>query len=100
MCPAPYAHFSDGSLDLIYTLNWSEKMKILGAFAGDFETGEYLHDDYANHDKVRALIMEPIGKKKGIIDLDGEMLGEGVRTAIEVHRGVLNVYFMPYEDYH
>ncbi|KAK9766058.1 hypothetical protein K7432_005152 [Basidiobolus ranarum] len=79
-----HSRLNSGFIDLV----WIEKVpssKLLQLMIDSAE-GSYIDEDFANHIKARAIILEPIGRKsksnpsnvrKGILDIDGEVVLTG-----------------------
>eukprot|EP01122_Echinamoeba_exundans_P013157 TRINITY_DN5699_c0_g1_i1.p1 TRINITY_DN5699_c0_g1~~TRINITY_DN5699_c0_g1_i1.p1 ORF type:complete len:655 (-),score=120.60 TRINITY_DN5699_c0_g1_i1:588-2552(-) len=85
----PFAHCSDGSVDVAITRTFNDRTKMLSIFATELESGKYVRHDMMEYVKARAFILIPEGPKKGIMDVDGEPL-PGAPIAVEIHRGVLS----------
>lgn len=86
---APYAHWSDGCMDLIILANTS-KSQLLSLFMS-IEKGE--HVDHVRYIKARALRVLPDTSvpTTSLMDLDGERLPVYGPVEMEVHRGLLNL---------
>eukprot|EP01095_Lingulamoeba_sp_RSL-Kostka_P011052 TRINITY_DN4116_c0_g1_i1.p1 TRINITY_DN4116_c0_g1~~TRINITY_DN4116_c0_g1_i1.p1 ORF type:complete len:587 (-),score=166.38 TRINITY_DN4116_c0_g1_i1:130-1737(-) len=73
---APYAHLSDGNIDLV-VIKKCTRSKLLSMFTS-LETGEFVNSSFFNNDdnvfyrKVKAFRLEPITTDTGCFDLDGE----------------------------
>ncbi len=86
---APYAHWSDGCLDLIILANAS-KTQLMSLFLS-IEKGE--HVDQVRYIKARALRVVPdtSAPTTSLMDVDGERLPVYGTVEVEVHRGLLNL---------
>jgi sphingosine kinase len=85
----PFAHCSDGAIDVAITRTFNDRTKMLSIFATELESGKYVRHDMMEYVKARAFILIPEGTKKGIMDVDGEPF-PGAPIAVETHRGVLS----------
>ncbi len=86
---APYAHWSDGTIDLIILANAS-KSQLLSLFLS-IEKGE--HVDQVRYVKARALRLLPdtTVPTTSLMDIDGERLPVYGPVELEVHRGLFNL---------
>jgi len=85
---APYAHLSDGYMDLLYSkkLSRASMAKLLLGF----EDGKHIDVPGIEYHKVKAFVLEP-KQKTGHIMLDGEEI-EVTTIKVEVHRGLGRVF--------
>tara|TARA_R110002050_G_scaffold300016_2_gene467317 strand:- start:1102 stop:1545 length:444 start_codon:yes stop_codon:yes gene_type:complete len=80
---APYAHCSDGKIDLVYvSSNNVSKIDMLQTML-DLDSGEYVkHDDIVQYKKTTAFMLQPL-IEKGRFSLDGEFTNYNpIRVAI------------------
>jgi len=86
---APYAHFSDGAMDLIFS-RVTDKLKVLDLLSHT-KDGSYVNKPYVTYKKINALVLDPtIGKRHGILDIDGELI-DTTPVAMEVFPGLLKL---------
>lgn len=86
----PFAHASDGFVDVVVCKNFSDRTKMLSVFANELESGKYVrHDGLIDYIKAKAILLIPEGLKTGIMDVDGEPF-PGAPIAVEIHRGILS----------
>jgi len=91
---SPYAHFSDGNLDLLVTKKSSNltRAQSLGIFT-KLDTGGHVEAKEIEYSKVKAFTLEPL-ERDGFISIDGEKTVYAPLIA-QVHPGLFRVMCPP-----
>ncbi len=86
---SPYAHFSDGCLDLLWMDEKSKKGDVLSVLL-KLADGSFVRNRKMEYRKVKAFALQPIAakQKKGIFSVDGELF-KPKPILVECHRGLL-----------
>jgi diacylglycerol kinase family enzyme len=88
---APYAHLSDGFIDLLYSKPLSRPK--LTKLLLDIEEGKHVDMKDIEYHKVKAFILEPAAKD-GVIMIDGERVPEEP-TKVELHSSLVRLFVEP-----
>lgn len=87
--PTPYAHLSDGAIDLLIVRKGISRSQLLKAFLL-CARGKHLSIPYVEYYKVRSFELEPL-TKRGIFAVDGERVNYSPMQ-VRVLRGVAKVF--------
>lgn len=87
--PTPYAHLSDGAVDLLIVRKGISRSQLLRAFLL-CANGKHLSIPYVEYYKVSSFELEPL-TKRGIFAIDGERVNYSPMQ-VRVLRGVANVF--------
>lgn len=87
----PFAHFSDGLMDLIYSSHTSKTQ--IAQILLSLESGSHISIKGLEYHKVKAVKFQPL-EEKGYIMIDGE-LAKMMETKVECHRALVKVFFDP-----
>lgn len=87
--PAPYAHLSDGQMDLIYMKKRASKFQLVQLLLG-LEKGNYINLPNVEYHKTKFFVIEPL-ENRGYFMVDGEKVALE-KTLIECHRGLLQIF--------
>jgi len=95
MMTNPFAHFSDGTLDVAFTRKSNKhttRFQSLKFFLSGFETGTFVHHPMTDYYKVKAMKLEPAADT--LISIDGERFPT-VPTTVQLYHNVLNIFCEP-----
>ena len=95
MIGTPYAHWSDGYLDM-GIMRKVNKMEAISLFT-KLEKGEHVGEEGVFYKKVKAIRLFPDPEQTGYLDVDGEKLPYYEPLSIELHRGLANL-ILPISD--
>ena len=92
---APFAHLSDGTIDLLFAKSLSKPK--LTKLLLDLENGKYTEMKEVEYHKVTAFKLEPSNNSK-VLMIDGERLPCVDPIFVEVHPSLLNIFVLPTPD--
>ncbi|NJK49759.1 hypothetical protein HC931_17890 [Candidatus Gracilibacteria bacterium] len=86
---APYAHLSDGTMDLLVIRRGISRWQLLFAFLRS-ANGKHIALPYVEYYKVRSFRLEPLCDR-GILAIDGEQV-EYSPLQLQVLRGIARIF--------
>ena len=88
---APYAHLSDGHIDLLFAKPLSRPK--LTKLLLEIEEGKHIDMKDIEYHKVKAFVLEPTATN-GVIMIDGERVQEET-VKVEVHPALVKLFVEP-----